>query len=81
MRVNVASFAGVREIVGTATRSLELPEGATAGDLWRHLAREYPALRELERSTRVARGGRLIEPGAALAEGDELALLPPFGGG
>jgi molybdopterin converting factor small subunit len=80
MRVSVASFAGVREIVGAATRWLELPEGATAGDLWAHLAREFPALRELE-STRVARGGRLIERAAPLAEGDELALLPPFGGG
>jgi MoaE-MoaD fusion protein len=81
MRVRVLSFARVREIVGAATQTLELPADATGADLWRTLADEHPALREIERSTRLARGGVVIDRFARLHDGDEVALLPPFGGG
>jgi molybdopterin synthase catalytic subunit len=81
MRVRVLTFAAIREIVGDASRTLVLPEGATAGDAWSALAGEFPALGRIEGSTRLARNGVIIDGAALLSEGDELAVLPPFGGG
>ena len=81
MTVRVVAFARLRELLGRASLSLELPDGAHAGAVWERLAPEYPALRELAGSTRLACNGRLVEPGATLHDGDELALLPPVGGG
>jgi molybdopterin converting factor small subunit len=81
MRVRVLTFAGIREIVGAASRMLELHDGATAGDAWSALAGEFPALARIEGSTRLACNGALVDGGAILSEGDELAVLPPFGGG
>lgn len=81
MTVVVLAFARIREILRTARLERELPAGATAGDLWRGLAHEFSALAELERSTRVARGGAFIDAATTLRDGDEIALMPPFGGG
>jgi molybdopterin converting factor small subunit len=81
VRVRILAFAGVREIVGAAQRTVEVPAGATAGRVWDDLAREFPRLSEIARSTRLARNGALVERDAALQDGDELAVMPPFGGG
>jgi molybdopterin converting factor small subunit len=81
MTLRIVSFAGVRELIGAGQRTLEIGEGSSVGDAWNALAREFPKLRELERSIRLARNGALVEREAPLHEGDELALMPPFGGG
>ncbi len=79
--MRVAAFARLREIVGEAKLSRRLPEGATADDLWAALALEHPALRDLRASTRFVRGGVFVDGATALRDGDEVGLLPPFGGG
>jgi len=79
--VVVLAFARIREIVGAATLARDVPAGATAGDLWMALAREFPELAALQRSTRLVRGGSFVDAATPLRERDELALLPPFGGG
>jgi molybdopterin synthase catalytic subunit len=81
MRIAIAAFAGLREIVGAAPAHLELPGGASAGDAWSALERRHPALAAYADSTRLARNGRLVASSEALCDGDELALLPPVGGG
>ncbi len=79
--VTVVPFARIREIVGSVALERALGEGGTAGDLWEALAGEFPALRELAPSTRLVRNGRFIGRDELLAHGDEVGLLPPFGGG
>ncbi|GAC1299744.1 MAG: hypothetical protein NVSMB19_04720 [Vulcanimicrobiaceae bacterium] len=81
MTIVVLTFARIREIVGAASLERDVPAAATAGDVWSLLAGEFPELAPLQRSTRLARGGTLVEAGTALRDGDQLALLPPFGGG
>ena len=66
MRVRVRLFARAKDLVGASTVALDLPDGATIGQLRRHLAKEQPALAVLlERS--------------ALAVNDEFAVdeTPP----
>jgi MoaE-MoaD fusion protein len=76
--VNVAIrlFAGLRERAGVGSRELELPDGATVADVW-------PALGLGEEPTGLlyARNRTYVEPEEVLADGDEVALIPPVSGG
>ena len=76
MRVTVRLFAALRERAGTGRRELELPQGATAGDVFAALAigSEPPGLA-------YAVNQEYAERSAVLAEGDEIALIPPVSGG
>jgi molybdopterin converting factor small subunit len=81
MKIRIVPFARIREIVGAATLERVIPDGASAAALFDVLAREFPPLAELARSTRFVRGGAFVAADAELRDGDELGLLPPFGGG
>jgi MoaE-MoaD fusion protein len=76
MHVTVRLFAALRERAGTGRRELELPHGATAGDVFAALAigSEPPGLA-------YAVNQEYAERSAVLAEGDEIALIPPVSGG
>lgn len=81
MRVRVLAFAGVRELLGAGELQVDVPEKSTAGDVWDALAERNAALTALAPSTRFAHNGRIVASSHAIEEGDELALLPPVGGG
>ena len=81
MKVQVLFFAQAREHAGRASAGLALPEGSHLDDALAALARDFPALESLWPHLAVAVDGRLARPGAALADGSELALLPPVSGG
>lgn len=81
MTVRVVPFARIREIVGTGELALVADDGATAGGVWDALAERFPVLAELRASTRLVRNGEFVDAAAALRDGDELGLLPPYGGG
>ncbi len=74
------AFARVRELLGSA-REVELPAGSTAAALWDELAKTCTGLPALAKSTRIARNGHVVNRAEILHEGDEIALLPPAGGG
>jgi molybdopterin converting factor small subunit len=81
MQIRVLAFAHLRELLGRAELALELPANAKAGDAWALLAQRLPALAATGASTRLARNGALVSAHEPLRDGDELALLPPVGGG
>jgi molybdopterin converting factor small subunit len=81
MTVRVACFARIRELAGAAELERSLPAGTTAAQCFAALAADFPALALLAASTRFVRGGAFIEGAAELRDGDELGLLPPYGGG
>jgi MoaE-MoaD fusion protein len=66
----------VRERAGTATRRLELPGDARAGDVWAalELGEEPPGLV-------YAVNREYAERERELSDGDEVALIPPVSGG
>ena len=75
------AFARLRELLGFSTRELDLEDGATVAEVWARLARDAAGLDGLRASTRFARNGALTAATSALRNGDEIALLPPVGGG
>jgi molybdopterin converting factor subunit 1 len=81
MTIRVLAFARLREILGTPETSLELPAGARVGDVWAALARDRRQLEAERRTTRAARNGCIVVFEAPLSDGDEVAFLPPVGGG
>ena len=79
--VRVLAFARLRELLGFGERLVPITDGASADELWAQLAAGSAELAGLRASTRFARNGELIAGTTVLREGDELALLPPVGGG
>ena len=80
MQVRVVAFAAARELIGSSL-NLALSPDARVRDAWRALERSYPALTAHAASMRVARNGRLANDDEQLHEGDEIAVMPPVGGG
>jgi molybdopterin synthase catalytic subunit len=76
VRVTVRLFAALRERAGTGRRELDLPDGSTAGDVFAALGigAEPPGLA-------YAVNQEYAERTAPLADGDEIALIPPVSGG
>lgn len=79
--VRLLAFATAADAVGDAEQEIEIAAGATVGDLQRQLSARFPGLRELWPRLAVAVDGRLARPEAELADGAEVALLPPVSGG
>ena len=80
-RVVMKLFGPAREAAGAASVMLELSRGATAGDAVAELARAHPAVAPLLPRTRVAVNLEYVDVRTPLAPGDEIAILPPVGGG
>lgn len=81
MRVEVVAFAALREALGTNRLTVELPAGATGHTLRTELSARHPRWRDLIHACRLASGVEFLEPGAPLAEGAEVVLIPPVSGG
>ena len=79
--VRVRLFAVQRELAGTREVTLDLPDGADVEAAWSALAARFPVLAPGRSSMRFARNGEYADPGAALADGDEVAMIPPVSGG
>lgn len=79
--VTVRFFAGHRDIVGKATAQYTLAEGATAGQLWEQLVAEYPRLAGYTGRLLFAVNQQFGQPTTVLADGDEVAFIPPVSGG
>jgi len=81
MKVQVRLFAALREAAGTAQVQQELSPQATVQDLMNLLATRYPALRSQMSAVRAAVNRQYVSLQAELRDGDEVALVPPVGGG
>jgi len=81
LRVRIRLFAVQRELVGMREVSLDLPPAATVEDAWTALVKLHPELAPGRSSTRFAVNGQYTTPRTALAEGDEIAMIPPVSGG
>ena len=81
MRVRMRYFAAVREATGREGETLELPDASDVSWARAALLTRYPALiRILPRCT-VALNRAYVASDTPLRDGDELAFIPPVGGG
>jgi molybdopterin synthase catalytic subunit len=80
MEVTVRCFATLRELATDRT-ILDLPRDAVVADAWAALAVAYPGLAPHRPFVRPALNGAYAAWEAPLADGDQIAFLPPVSGG
>lgn len=81
MRVRLVAFATASDIVGRETLAFDFEGEARLSDLRRRLESEHPELADLWPRLAVAVDGELAKDDPPLADGVEVALLPPVSGG
>ncbi len=82
MEIRVLYFAAARDRAGGASEErLTLDDGATVHALGDALVARHPALGGLRRHLRFAVNEAFVRGDAPLADGDEVALIPPVSGG
>ena len=81
MKIRLLAFASAREAIGSAEVEIVLPEDCDLAALRRRLLSDYPRLEPLWPRLAVAVDGELAAGEATLADGAEVALLPPVSGG
>ncbi len=81
MRVRVLFFGILKDIVGRAEESVEMPAEATLESVFEAYCQRYETLRERRPSILFARNREFATPETGLTENDEIAFLPPVSGG
>ena len=81
MHVRVLFFGMLKELVGGPSDEADFPPGADLRAVFERYASRHPRMRELAGSIVVARNREFAEISTPLAEGDEVAFLPPVSGG
>jgi molybdopterin synthase catalytic subunit len=79
--VRVRLFAGLKETIGERCIELQLPDGATVGDLRAQIAREYPLVKAILPTTVCAVDEEYVNDDRVLTAADDVALIPPVSGG
>ena len=80
MDIHVRCFATLREASADRT-VLSLDPPASVADAWAAMAARFPALAVHREYTQAARNGAAVAWDEPLADGDEVAFLPPVSGG
>lgn len=81
MKLDVLYFAVLRERIGLDHETVELPTGASVRDARAAIAARHPSVAALLPGVQLAVNRVVAADTQALADGDELALLPPVAGG
>ncbi len=81
MFIRVLFFGALRDIAGLREDSLDVPAGARLDTVFDHYAARFPRLKQMAASVVLALNQEFSPPDAPLAEGDEVAFLPPVSGG
>ncbi len=81
MRVKVRFFAALREELGSGEMAQELPQGSTLHDLIDMVLERHPVLDRYLPSLHFAVNRKYATGRIELSDGDEVAFLPPVGGG
>ena len=81
MRVRVLFFGVLKDLAGRSSEDAEFAEGADLRTVLDHYAALSPGVGKMAGSIVVARNQAFAELATKLAEGDEIALLPPVSGG
>ncbi len=81
MRVKVLFFGILKDLVGKAEDSVDLPPGTTVETLFSRYSQRYETLGGKRPSILFARNREFAAADTVLNENDEVAFLPPVSGG
>ena len=81
MQVRLLFFASLKDIVGARQMQLEMPAGATVGDVLTRLETSYPRIKDYRRVVLTAVNEEYVDHRALVQDGDEVAIFPPVSGG
>jgi MoaE-MoaD fusion protein len=81
MRAKVLFFGILKDVAGLASEDAEFPTGADLRSVFESYAARFPQFRQMASSIVIARNREFAPMTATLAEGDEVAFLPPVSGG
>lgn len=81
MRVTILAFAKLRDLVGEPRLARDVPAGSTVEDVWQALAAEFPAAAPYRAALSAAVNANYARFTTPVADGDEVAFLPPVSGG
>src|SRR6267143_4584047 len=79
--VRTRLFARLREQAGTEVENIELRAGSTVADVYDALRKLHPGLDGNRESVRAAVNQAFADWDAPIANGDEVAFIPPMSGG
>ena len=79
--VKVLFFATLKEYVGAKSLQMELPAGATIGELKNRLIDDYPRLAKMRESIMAAVNREYAADDLQIPAHAEVALFPPVSGG
>ena len=78
--VRVRFFARLRELAGTETEDLKAAVNASVADVYAAMRANHPSLPE-QPGVRGALNHEFVEWDHEVADGDEIAFIPPVSGG
>lgn len=81
VRVTLLLFAQFREALGGRTKAVDLHPGTTAAQLLASVASGNSRLEALKTVTRFIVNDEFVTGDHELADGDEVAFVPPVAGG
>lgn len=77
----VLLFGPLREAVGAGEVAVEIDGPASAGEVLDALAARHPDVADLLAASRLAVNRAYADRATPLSPGDEIAVVPPVGGG
>lgn len=81
MKIRAQFFAQLRDAIGTAETTINLPEGATVADLLVKLYERAPALARWDRNILLGSGVDFVDRAYVLQPDETIAIMPPVQGG
>jgi molybdopterin converting factor subunit 1 len=81
VKVRILYFAVVRERLKRDDEVVEVADGSNVGQLLDELERLHPALAGVRQACKIAVNQDFAAADRVLADGDEVALIPPVAGG
>jgi molybdopterin converting factor subunit 1 len=81
IRLNVLFFGRLKDVIGHAQDSMEIPSDSRIEDLFAQCIARYPGLAEHRQALAVSRNREFAAWTTPLQPGDEVAFLPPVSGG
>ncbi len=81
MRIRILFFGQLKDVVGKAEETRELPSGARLSDLVTSYGAEFPKFKSFAASIACSVNQEYAEGSTLLHEDDEIGFLPPVSGG